>query len=110
MATIRGITSGLSIRLIGLLLTQLVPTGTTGFELTIVHTNDVRARFEPISARRGGECTADLEAEGACFGGLARRVAAVKEIRESTENVLLLCKREAQLASVNCCINTDSTP
>ncbi|XP_038077296.1 snake venom 5'-nucleotidase-like [Patiria miniata] len=65
------------------------PQGVAGFELTIIHTNDVRARFEPISAS-GGECTAELEAQGTCFGGLARRAAKIEDIREASENVLLL--------------------
>ncbi|XP_022106650.1 5'-nucleotidase-like [Acanthaster planci] len=69
---------------------HLTPPHVVGFELTIIHTNDVRARFEPVSARYGGECTADMEAKGTCFGGLARRAAKIKEIRESSENVLLL--------------------
>lgn len=57
------------------------------FKLTLLHTNDVHARFE-ASDKYGGPCAAGKEDQ--CFGGVARRVTKVKEIRKSTENVLLL--------------------
>ncbi|XP_022098145.1 5'-nucleotidase-like [Acanthaster planci] len=62
----------------------------TSFDLTILHTNDVHARFEQTSGESGGVCTAELAAAGACYGGEARRATKVKEIRQSEQNVLLL--------------------
>ena len=53
------------------------------FNLTILHTNDVHARFEETDAL-GGPCTSN------CFGGVARRQTIVKEIRQSHRNVLFL--------------------
>ncbi|XP_038059821.1 5'-nucleotidase-like [Patiria miniata] len=62
----------------------------TPFDLTILHTNDVHARFEQTSGTAGGPCTAEQAADGACYGGVARRAAKVKEIRNSVQNVLLV--------------------
>ncbi|XP_072019418.1 snake venom 5'-nucleotidase-like [Amphiura filiformis] len=59
------------------------------FDLTILHTNDIHVRYEEIDAY-GGPCTEDLANAGACFGGYARRVTKVKEIRNLEDNVLLL--------------------
>ena len=53
------------------------------FNLTILHTNDVHARFEETNAF-GSFCSSK------CFGGVARRQTIIKEIRESHENVLLM--------------------
>ncbi|XP_033634482.1 snake venom 5'-nucleotidase-like [Asterias rubens] len=64
--------------------------GVLSFDVTVLHTNDVRARFDPIRAKRGAECTDEMNANGECYGGLARRVTKIQEIRNSTENVLLL--------------------
>jgi 5'-nucleotidase / UDP-sugar diphosphatase len=59
------------------------------FDLTILHTNDNHARFEPISKYDSG-CREGDNAEGKCFGGSARLVTAVKEARARHENVLLV--------------------
>lgn len=60
------------------------------FELTILHTNDVHARFEQYT-RRDGRCNRkDETGTAGCFGGLARRATLIKEIRNQTSNVLLL--------------------
>ena len=72
------------------LLVMLAALNVVSFELTVIHTNDVRARFDPVSAKRGRDCTAEQDEQGACYGGLARRVTKINEIRNSTENVLLL--------------------
>ena len=43
-----------------------------GFELTIVHNNDVHAHFDEID-NYYGECDEDESADQACYGGEARR-------------------------------------
>ena len=59
------------------------------FNLTIVHTNDVHARFDEMS-KYGGLCrTKDAQA-GKCYGGVARRMTALRQIRNNTENMLFL--------------------
>jgi len=55
------------------------------YTLTILHTNDFHARFEPIS-KYDGPCSAEDNAEGECFGGTARLVTAVNEARARTNN------------------------
>jgi len=59
------------------------------YELTILHTNDFHARFEPISKYDSG-CRAEDNLEGKCFGGTARLITAIKEARERAGNSLLL--------------------
>ena len=59
------------------------------FDLTILHTNDVHARIEQFNAF-GSECRAQDAEAGACFGGEARRLTKVNEIRSQRPNVLLL--------------------
>ncbi|MGB1181637.1 MAG: metallophosphoesterase, partial [Candidatus Puniceispirillaceae bacterium] len=59
------------------------------FELTILHTNDVHARFEPIS-KYDSSCSAEANAKGECFGGYARLMTAVTQARARTKNSLLL--------------------
>ncbi|MBN3301751.1 5NTD nucleotidase, partial [Amia calva] len=55
-----------------------------GFELTLLHTNDVHARVEQTS-RDSGKCSS-----GDCYAGVARRFTKVAELRRSEPNVLLL--------------------
>ncbi|KAJ8023892.1 5'-nucleotidase [Holothuria leucospilota] len=62
---------------------------TCNYELTILHTNDVHARFEQFD-RYGVSCSAEDAAQGYCYGGVARRYTMAEEIRGSRENVLLL--------------------
>ena len=59
------------------------------FNLTVLHTNDFHARFEPISKYDSG-CSADSNAEGKCFGGSARLVTAVEAARARAENSILV--------------------
>ena len=60
-----------------------------GFELTVLHTNDVHARFQQFN-KYGSDCSNNDARDGKCFGGVARRFTKVREIRESSENVLLV--------------------
>ncbi len=59
------------------------------YKLTVLHTNDFHARFEPISKYDSG-CSADSNLEGKCFGGSARLVTAVAAARARGENVVLV--------------------
>ena len=59
------------------------------YSLTILHTNDFHARFEPISRFDSG-CSAEDNAAGECFGGTARLVTAISEARARTNNSILV--------------------
>lgn len=61
------------------------------YKLTILHTNDIHSRIESIN-KYDSTCGADDEAEGKCFGGVARLKALVDARRAALadENVLLL--------------------
>ena len=59
------------------------------YTLTILHTNDFHARFEPISKYDSG-CSAESNAEGKCFGGSARLVTAVEAAKARAENHILV--------------------
>ncbi|NDR59707.1 bifunctional metallophosphatase/5'-nucleotidase [Aliiruegeria sabulilitoris] len=58
------------------------------YTLTILHTNDFHARFEPISKYDSG-CSTEDNAEGKCFGGSARLLTAVEEARARADNPVL---------------------
>ncbi|XP_070570251.1 5'-nucleotidase-like [Ptychodera flava] len=57
--------------------------------LTILHTNDYHQRFEPIN-KNDGSCSESDQAKGECYGGIARLVTQVAEIRRTDPNVILL--------------------
>lgn len=59
------------------------------YSLTILHTNDFHARFEPIS-RFDGPCSAEDNTAGECFGGTARLVNAVEAARARSNNSILV--------------------
>ncbi|MBO9451387.1 5'-nucleotidase C-terminal domain-containing protein [Tropicibacter sp. R16_0] len=61
------------------------------YKLTILHTNDIHSRIESIN-KYDSTCKADDEAEGKCFGGVARIKTMVdsKRAELADENVLLL--------------------
>ncbi len=59
------------------------------FSLTILHTNDFHDRFEPISRFNSG-CGAEDNAEGKCFGGIARLVTAIEAAKGRADNYLLV--------------------
>lgn len=59
------------------------------YSLTILHTNDFHARFEPISKYDSGCSDAD-NTEGKCFGGTARLVSAVAAARARSQNAILV--------------------
>ncbi|PZX15236.1 5'-nucleotidase [Palleronia aestuarii] len=59
------------------------------YQITILHTNDFHARFEPITSSDGSCAPEDNEA-GECFGGSARLVTAIRDAIERHENTLLV--------------------
>lgn len=61
------------------------------YKLTILHTNDIHSRIESIN-KYDSTCDAEDEAEGKCFGGVARLKSIVdaKRAELSDDNVLLL--------------------
>ena len=59
------------------------------YKLTILHTNDFHARFEPINKYDSG-CNAEDNAEGKCFGGSARLVSAIEAARARSANSILV--------------------
>ncbi|CAH1233389.1 NT5E [Branchiostoma lanceolatum] len=59
------------------------------FDLTVLHTNDCHARIEQADGN-GGSCGDNEAEEEKCFGGVARRLTAIREIRNRHDNVILL--------------------
>ncbi|WP_458791049.1 bifunctional metallophosphatase/5'-nucleotidase [Yoonia sp. MH D7] len=59
------------------------------YTLTVLHTNDFHARFEPISGY-DAPCSAEENVAGECFGGTARLVTAVAEARARSNNSILV--------------------
>ncbi len=59
------------------------------YTLTVLHTNDFHARFEPISKYDSG-CGEESNAEGKCFGGSARLVTALEAARARSNNAILV--------------------
>lgn len=59
------------------------------YKLTILHTNDFHARFEPIS-KYDGPCSAEDNTAGSCFGGSGRLMTAISEARARTDNSILV--------------------
>ncbi len=59
------------------------------YSLTILHTNDFHARFEPIS-KYDSSCGEETNAEGKCFGGSARLVTAISNARARSNNTILV--------------------
>ncbi|MGR3503799.1 bifunctional metallophosphatase/5'-nucleotidase [Pseudaestuariivita sp.] len=61
------------------------------FTLHVIHINDLHSRIEPIN-RFDSTCGAEDNAEGKCFGGVARVATKIAELREELagENVIVL--------------------
>ncbi|WP_281983438.1 bifunctional metallophosphatase/5'-nucleotidase [Thalassorhabdomicrobium marinisediminis] len=69
--------------------TMIAGMAAADYSLTILHTNDFHARFEPISKYDSG-CSAEDNEAGECFGGSARLVTAVNEARARSNNSILV--------------------
>lgn len=59
------------------------------YRLTVLHTNDFHARFEPISRFDSG-CSPEDNEEGKCFGGSARLVSAIEAAKARSDNYILV--------------------
>ncbi len=59
------------------------------FELNVLHFNDLHSRIEPIN-KYDSTCSAEDDAAGECFGGIARLKTAIDERRKALDNVLVL--------------------
>jgi len=59
------------------------------YKLTVLHTNDFHARFEPIS-KYDSTCSAEDNDAGECFGGSARLVTAIEDAKQRAGNWLLV--------------------
>ena len=63
------------------------------YTLHVLHINDLHSRIEPIN-RFDSTCGAEDDAEGKCFGGVARVATKINELRDSLnaagENVVVL--------------------
>ncbi len=59
------------------------------YQLTILHTNDFHARFEPISRFDSG-CSAEDNDAGECFGGSARLMTAISDAKSRSNNWILV--------------------
>ncbi len=70
------------------MLAACATTASADYSLTILHTNDFHARFEPINKYDSG-CNAEDNTEGKCFGGSARLVTAIEEARKRSNNSVL---------------------
>jgi 5'-nucleotidase len=55
------------------------------YDLTILHTNDIHSRIESIN-KYDSTCDAEGEAEGKCFGGVARVKTKMDELRSQMDN------------------------
>ncbi|KAK7872913.1 hypothetical protein R5R35_004233 [Gryllus longicercus] len=51
------------------------------FQLRLLHTNDMHARFDETNAA-SGDCNEELRAKGKCYGGFARVARVVKDARK----------------------------
>jgi len=81
----------MSNRLLASVAALALTTGTAyaDYSLTILHTNDFHARFEPISKYDSG-CSEEDNLEGKCFGGSARLMTAIEEAKARTNNHILV--------------------
>lgn len=59
------------------------------FDLTIVHTNDIHAHLLSFD-KQNNDCSQKKDTQGKCFGGIARRMTAIENIRKTNKNLLLL--------------------
>lgn len=72
-----------------LLLAWINSSARADFNLTVLHTNDVHCRFEEAN-KYGSMCTEKEAAKGKCFGGYARLVHQLREIRQQEPNAIYL--------------------
>ena len=59
------------------------------YRLTILHTNDFHARFEPVN-KYDSTCASADNTDGKCFGGSARMISAIQDARKRAGNSILV--------------------
>ncbi|WP_099826816.1 bifunctional metallophosphatase/5'-nucleotidase [Oceaniglobus indicus] len=81
----------MSIRLLSSAAVLALTAGTASaeYKLTVLHTNDFHARFEPIS-KYDSTCASEDNAAGECFGGSARLVTAIQDAKARSDNWILV--------------------
>ncbi|KAI8602542.1 Metallo-dependent phosphatase-like protein [Dissophora ornata] len=57
--------------------------------LTVIHTNDIHARLDPVNDL-GVSCSAEDIASGHCYGGAARHKTLIQQLRQGKQHSLLL--------------------
>lgn len=71
----------------------LAGTAQADYTLNILHINDLHSRIEPIN-KYDSSCSAEDDAEGKCFGGVARVATKINELRDAINadggNVIVL--------------------
>ncbi|XP_016946628.1 protein 5NUC [Drosophila biarmipes] len=73
-----------------LLLILIIPNWICGLKITLLHTNDMHAWYDPISSK-GRKCKAGDDERGFCYGGFARVAAVINDTRRAaTDSVLYL--------------------
>ncbi|GAA3864990.1 bifunctional metallophosphatase/5'-nucleotidase [Celeribacter arenosi] len=70
-------------------MTLIAGAASADYALTVLHTNDFHARFEPISKYDSG-CSEDDNMAGSCFGGSARLKSAIDAARARSTNSILV--------------------
>lgn len=75
--------------IIAILAAPAIRTSAGAETLTILHTNDVHSRIEPIN-KYDSTCSAEDDAEAKCFGGTARLVTAIRAAQAATNNAILV--------------------
>jgi 5'-nucleotidase/UDP-sugar diphosphatase len=70
--------------LVAFLLAGCAATPPAPLKLTVLHTNDIHSRLQPVNAQ-GGTCAAADLAQNRCFGGMARIAALIAEQRRAAE-------------------------
>ncbi|MEX3010299.1 bifunctional UDP-sugar hydrolase/5'-nucleotidase [Hoeflea sp. TYP-13] len=60
-------------------------TAMADYKLNIVHINDLHSRIESVN-KYDSTCSAENEAEGKCFGGIARVATKINELRDGIKN------------------------
>ena len=61
----------------------------SGFNLTVLHVNDVHSHFEEVSLNTG-TCKEDMKRREECYGGVARMATYIRQTRASDPDTLLL--------------------
>ena len=76
-----------------------------GYDLTIVHNNDVHAHYDQTNVRSGDCSKTDAEA-GECYGGEARRVTIIEDARANIPNTVVLDAGDRYVGKCLCLIRS----